>query len=218
MRVVLYAEGPNETGFVESPSAHDRRVLSAEELGPGHVLTRRVIVHATGRDELPVRFAAPLLHRGRIATGSQLLDFHVLPRLLTWGEPKLAPDLVIVLVDSDGVTARRSQLRSIVDGMGSALPVVVAVAVQEFEAWCFADTKLWNRIVGSVVDQPGDPEKWKPGEAKQRFTSLISSSKAEQHAVRLQLAQEIDLDSIERTCSSFRQFLDDLKHANKAIA
>lgn len=217
MRVVLYAEGPNEAGVEGPPSYDRRRPLPDEELGPAHVLSRRAIARATGRDPRSIRFEPPLLHLGRAAVGSQILDGKVLPRLLTWADPAQAPELAIVLVDGDGEKKRRSTLQAVVERRGSFMPVVVAVAVQEFEAWLLVDVKLWNELVEHVVDHPGNPESWNAGDAKERWTSLVSDSKRGQHMTRLRLAAEMDLDVVERTCASFRQFLEDLREAHARI-
>lgn len=217
MRVVLYAEGPNEAGVEGPPTYSRRRTLADDALGPAHVLTRRAIAHAMGRDPRSIRFEPPILHRARTAVGSQLLDARILPRLLTWLDLSQEPELAIVLVDADGDKKRRLALLTMIERRASLMPVVVAVAIQEFEAWLLADVKLWNEILGHVVDHPGNPETWKEGNAKERWMSLVSGSSKGPHEIRLRLAAEMNLDVVEATCASFRQFLQDLREAHARI-
>lgn len=221
MRVVLYAEGPNETGAIEMPPLFARRSrIADDDLGPAHILTRRCVALTTNRDAASIQFQAPLLVRGKSAKGSQLLDSRVLERLLTWTHPKIAPDLAVILVDQDGAEARRTMLKSIVDQRRLPQPpVVIAIAVQEFEAWLLADLKPLIRILDRKLDQLSDLEQWKSGEAKRWLLEQLGRLPADElHQVRRMICLECNLDLIGRSSSSFRSYLDDLRHASKSIA
>jgi hypothetical protein len=133
MRVVLYAEGPNEIGPIEMPPLSGRgSSIANDDLGPAHILTRRCIARVTSRNEHSIHFHAPLRVRAGPSRGSQLLDSKVLERILTWTYPARSPDLAVVLVDADGAESeRRKRLNELVSRRAvAAPPAVVAVAVE----------------------------------------------------------------------------------------
>ncbi len=221
MHVVLYAEGPGETGPVEMPPASAARSrISEDALGPAHVLTRRCIARAAGRDESWIEFQAPLfLPRGKPARGSQLLVPRTLVKLLTWTHPVLAPDLAIVLVDADGSTSRLSDLESTIAGRAMVVPpAIVAVAVQEFETWLLADLQPLRRITSQRIDALPDLEASAPGQAKHALLSHLATSPDEQQAARLEICRSCDLDMVERSSSSFRRYLGELRRVCATIA
>jgi len=177
MRVVLYAEGPGETGTVEMPPLYARRSRITEDaLGPAHVLTRRCIARITEHDERSIQFQAPLMPRGKPARGSQLIDPRTLAKLLTWTHPDMPPDLVILLVDADGSDSRRSELESAVETRPMSVPpAVVALAVQEFESWLLP---ICSRCVESQVETSTRFQTWRLGVQGRRSTlsSVISAT------------------------------------------
>jgi len=219
MRIVLYAEGPNETGVVESPPLYAPRARIAEDaLGPAHLLTRRAVALVASRDERSIQFQAPLLPRGKPARGSQLLKARTVEQLLTWVHPDLPPDIAILLVDADGSSTRRGELEAVLARRRIVVPPsVVAVAVQEFEAWMLADLGPVQRLVDRNIDPLSDLEKWKPGEAKHALAGFLGGSRQEQHRAHLDICGTCDLNTVARNSSSFRRYLDELRRACSSI-
>jgi len=83
LRVVLYAEGSLESG--KRPRGIPGRDLASDEIGPAHILMRRVIADVSSIPEAAVTFVTPLRDRfGHHATGTRLHHGAALKRLLTW--------------------------------------------------------------------------------------------------------------------------------------
>jgi hypothetical protein len=126
----------------------------------------------------------------------------------------LRPDLAIVLVDCDGENTRKSRLEG--DLASIPCPKVIAVAVQEFEAWLLADVPSAMRVLGASRPFLGPPEGLKPGEAKQELAkwvseSALAKSDSEARSLRRRLALECDLDVVTKTCGSFASTLHDMR-------
>jgi hypothetical protein len=208
LRVVLYAEGGNETvgapGLPPAPGAP----LHDDDLGPGHVLVRRCVELARNVPAAAVRFEAPLRNvRGNVARGTALLHRETLRRLLSWPLADRRPDLAVVLVDGDEDAGRRARLHEIV----SDLPVskVVGVAVQEFEAWLLADHAAVRQALGAAQALPSDPEGMARREAKALLVALVGDRS--ERSMRLTLASLCDLDVVRRRCPAFDVFMRDLR-------
>jgi hypothetical protein len=221
MRVVLYAEGPNETGLTERPPLSGRgSSIVDDDLGPAHLLTRRCIDHVTKHKLPSIQFHAPLRLGAASARGSHLLDPKRLEELLTWVHPARTPDLAVVIVDADGAeSARRKTLNEVISQREVFLPpTVVAIAVEEFESWLVADQHPINRALGHEIDAL-DLKNWRPGKAKSWLMRRLAGVGAkEQEQIRRTLCQDCDLDVISNSSPSFTRFLDDLKMTCKSIA
>lgn len=207
LRVVLYAEGARETGPRSNlaPAAGDR--LTDDKLGPAHVLVRRCVAFRRKLPENAVIFEAPLRVGERIAEGSDFLRPTTLRQLFTWLGRNRKPDLAILLVDQDEQADRRRQLRECLSDM--RVPRVIAVAVQEFEAWLIADETAAASVLNQPIATPPAPEGMRRREAKQLLRSWIGTSKDESLA-RLEIARVCNLPVIRSRCPAFAEFLSDL--------
>ena len=206
IRVVLYAEGPGETGGRERQLPPPGQLLTEDVLGPGHILLRRCLLEGDSADTVEVLFEAPLKHRGRTATGSMLHHKRTLRQLLTWLNPCNRPDLAIVLVDQDGESSRKKILESHIADLPS-MPVI-GIAIQEFESWLIADYCCVGGILEITLDKPTAPEKMKPRRAKELLSEWISRSDSnlEQNEIRRRIAGLCNLTSVARECPAFRTF------------
>jgi hypothetical protein len=209
VRVVLYAEGPGETRGERKDLPTVLEPLEEDHLGPAHFLVRRALAHARGIAETQVVFLSPLRIRGRPAYGSVLHDVGNVRKLLAF--ERVRPSLAMLLVDADGKgSLRRAELRPAVERAG--VSAVLAIAVQEFEAWLIAEHVAAARILGRDVDTPPEPDGMSRGEAKERWTRWVASVPAENQArIRAQVAKAVDLDALAKRSASFRQLLDDLR-------
>jgi hypothetical protein len=137
-----------------------------------------------------------------------------LRQLLTWADPAFAPDLAIVLVDADGDRARRTEMLKATEELTT--PRIIAVAVQELEAWLLAD----HDVIRTVCNDPSFAmnemlEELEPGVAKQRLDNMVSKG-GDRLARRLSIAQACRLEELRRRCPSFGQFEQDLRHSSRA--
>ncbi len=214
LRVALYAEGPTELADAGTLAPSPGSALEEEFLGPAHVLIRRCLVDTGGPQVSEVRFEAPLrTGRGRMPRGSDLLDRMTLSMLLTWPLPAKRPDLAVVLVDADGDRRRLSRLRRVT--RSANLPAVVAVAVQEFEAWLIADHAIACSVLQRSPSPPRAPESMNPGEANELLARWIGGSAvaAEARVVRRRLAEQCTLELVRRKCRAFQRLFRDLRAA-----
>ncbi len=208
LRVVLYAEGGREVGGERAPRTPGER-LEPGDLGPAHLLVRRLIAAERGLPEPAILFEAPLRLQGRVARGGALHERDHLRRLCTWLLRELQPQLVIVLVDADGETARAARLTTYVEGLASA--PIIAVARQEFEAWLVADTRAASQVLDCPCSLDGDPEALEPREAKTTLTTWISRAELSDRDVKMSLAATLDLSVLRKRCPSFASFAQRLK-------
>ena len=211
-KLVLYAEGAGElSGSVTRLPATGRQ-LADETLGAAHILLRRLACHTWNLDASNVVFTVPNLTKGRHARGSDLLDRTRLRQLVTWPKPELVPDLVIVLVDSDGDRQRRTMLR---DWVRDKTPSVIAMAIEEFETWLIADSECVRNVVGSTTALAGavpEPEKLARTEAKNLLGTWLGGTGTDQRLlVRRQIANLCDLQLLQTRCPSFSEVVSDLK-------
>lgn len=210
LRVVLYAEGGNETaGEIGLPPAPGT-TLHEDNLGSGHVLLRRCIEKARKIPAPAIRFEAPLRdRRGNVARGTQLLHRETVRQLLSWPLAHKRPDLVVILVDADEDTGRKTRLEESLSDL--VVTRVVAVAVQEFEAWLIADHAAVGEALGSAPPMPGEPERMDRREAKTLLASWVGDRPAlNERTVRRTLADLCDLEVVSRRCTAFEQFLREL--------
>ncbi len=182
--------------------------IPVEDWGPGHVLFARAIASRSAVPRAALRFTEPLrTGRGAIARGSALHGKTL--RILINYQPVDRPDLIIVLVDADGDTSRKRFLEGLVSDMpGTKL---IAVAVQEFEAWLLSDGKALAGVLATQPAQvPQHPENLAPSEAK-ALLHTMSSAAEDAALVRLSLAEQLDLEAVAKKCPSFAACLDELK-------
>jgi hypothetical protein len=112
-----------------------------------------------------------------------------------------------------GTTAASSKLKSHVDGIALP-PVVIAVAIQEFESWLLGDHPAVQSITATSFDQPKEPESMAPGEAKGLLSKwLTQAPNLGMEQARRELAQRCDLDRVCRRCPSFATLVKDLRAA-----
>jgi hypothetical protein len=208
LRVVVYAEGPGELSGSRSFQPAPGTPLAEEELGSAHLLVRRCLEKTRSLTPDTVRFEEPLrTSRGRLARGSLLHSRDTLRPLLFWAGPVKQPDLALVLVDADGDDERQSLLDSAIEGV--PVEAVVAVAIQEFEAWLVADPDALKVVLRQPLASPKPPEKPSRRQAKELLHRWC-----EQHAhsrdaaeLRRDLARQCDLDTLAQKCTAFASFL-----------
>lgn len=212
LRVVLLAEGGGEligeTWGV--PPAAGQPILP-EGYGAGHHLVCRALVQARSIPESAVHFEVPPRVRGREARGSDLLRRETLRRLTSWPAAEARPQLIVLLVDRDG---HRDRLAMLMNHLAdNPTPHVVAVAIEEFEAWLAADTEALEVVMGDALGLPGPPETLAPGEAKSLLKGWCSERGDREHSRRLRttLAQTCDLPTVATRCASFQAFLVELE-------
>jgi hypothetical protein len=207
-RVVVYAEGAGElagsSSFPRAPSSP----LAEEELGSAHLLVRRCLEKARDLDASLVSFEEPLrTGRGKLARGSILHSSTTLRPLLFWADPARQPDLAVVLVDADGDEERQKLL----DSATGDIPVetVVAVAIQEFEAWLVADPAVVQAVLRQPLTLPKPPEKLSRRQAKELLQQWCEQRARSRDAaeIRRDLARQCDLDTLARQCTAFALFL-----------
>jgi hypothetical protein len=214
LRVVFYAEGSaeraGEISLVPAPGA----TLSAEHLGPVHLLIHRALTD----QRVPqgaVRFEAPLRVRGRTAKGSDLYSEGTLRQLLRWARPDLRPDLVVVMVDTDDELGRVRRLEAATTNIG--VQRIVAGAVREFEAWLIADTRALRQTFGLDISTTRDPESMPCGEAKRQLADWTATrvrmgvAGESSQTLRRALASTCDLSEVTRRCASFAELLRKLR-------
>lgn len=214
LRVVLHAEGGLETtGSITVQLAPGQRLDDAS-LGAAHLLLRRALCRVRQLPEADIQFEVPLrLPQGRIARGSDLLVEANLKRLLQWPRPEMRPELAVVMVDRDGETQRGESLRAVIARLQVPPLRVVAVAVEEFEAWLIADGAALNVVLRTTVDATPDPEGLPRTVAKRRLREWIERSgrSPEETLVRRELAARIDLETLGVRCGSYRAMEHELR-------
>jgi hypothetical protein len=212
---VIYAEGAGEAvgSVTELPPVGE--ALKPDMLGAAHVLVRRTLVDAKQLEPEEVRFDSPNRTRGRLARGSDLLHATRLRQLLTWPRPQQQPDLAVVLVDADGDRQRATQIRASLGSVG--VVAVVAVPVQEFEAWLIADSDAVAAVCGrdDLRGQQLEPEKWERGKAKRRLAEYLSASGTARGGhgrdLRRSVAEQCSLEALHKSCRSYADFHADLR-------
>jgi Domain of unknown function (DUF4276) len=207
LRVVLYAEGGNETaGEIGLPPAPGTPLLESN-LGSGHLLVRRCLQLTRNIPAPAVRFEGPLRdRRGNIARGTALLHRETLRQLVTWPLAHKRPELVVILVDGDEDQGRKARLEEYLSDV--MVPRAIAVAVQEFEAWLIADHGAACRAFGAALTAPRDPERMARREAKELLRSWMDHRpESSERAMRMTLANVCDLEVVRRRCSAFDEFL-----------
>ncbi|WNG53458.1 DUF4276 family protein [Archangium gephyra] len=207
-RVVVYAEGAGE---LSGPDTSRQRApgtpLTENELGAAHLLVRRCLERTRALDPHFIQFEEPLRSRGKLARGSMLHSRATLRPLLFWADEDLRPDLAIVLVDADGKEERQAELDSALENL--MVEAVVAVAIQEFEAWLIADSEALESVLRRSLSAPRPPERLGRRQAKELLQqwSEEHASKQEPAEIRRQLVQASDLDTLARGCPAFAEFL-----------
>lgn len=222
VRVVVYAEGTRELRATRDtarkpPELGQTLIEDYGELGPAHVLVRRTI-EAAGVPPNAVHFDQG--HRtieGRFPRGSDLTRPRILVPLMTWfprGIGPEAPDLAVVFVDCDAEPGRYEELKGKLASLDQPPTRVVAVAVQEFEAWLIADDDAVNEVLGSRLNQVA-PETLERGAAKELLEDLLNAERAE---ARTAIAKHLDLEKVRQICPSFARFVEDIEAALREIS
>lgn len=215
LRVVVYAEGVGELAKEWGPSPAPGVALAVERLGPAHILASRSIERCHRVPRQAIVFEQGLrTASAREPRGSDLHRDRTLRRLLSWPDHELRPDLALVFLDEDDERDRASRLaKAVAELHASRAATVIAVARKEFEAWLVTDHACLARLLGRSIEDPGDLERWKPGEAKSHLTELLEGGRAtepERFEVRRSICRECDLDLLARRSASFGRFLKDL--------
>ncbi|MBI5516443.1 MAG: DUF4276 family protein [Deltaproteobacteria bacterium] len=216
VRVVLLAEGAGETGGDLTPPLAPGEVLAEGHRGPAHALVAQALARSWSIPVGAVLFEAPLRTvRGTVARGGELLDRGTLRRILSWARPTQRPDLVVVLIDADGELNRKARLNEFARDLPGAR--VIAVAVEEFEAWLLADEAALRAALDREIPAAPSPEELPPGAAKKKLNALCdggnasSDRKPRRRQVRQTLCEQASLDALARACPSFKAFLEDLR-------
>ena len=87
---------------------------------------------------------------------------------------------------------------------------MVAVAIQEFEAWLIAAHATTQKVLETALDTPPNPEKMATGEAKERWQLWLQNSQGEHLDLGRAIVTACDLSEIARRCPSFQRFEKDL--------
>ena len=203
VRCVVYAEGSRETGDSAFSSLPPGSALPEATLGPAHWLIRRIVGHPE------LRFDVPLPLRGRRVRGSDLRHPRNVRQLATWASPETEPQLTVFFVDADGDASIQRKLESELAARSRPRPpAVVAVPIQEFEAWLISDVAALRAVIGAG-DATKDPEAMGPGEAKTTLESRLAASTTEiraQRAMKIAIVNTLDLDAVAKRSRSFEQF------------
>lgn len=201
--VVVYAEGVGETAGSISSARAPGSAIPEDALGAAHLLVRRALAPARNLPESAIVFDEPLRTRGRIPRGSDLHDARTLAQLLTWASPSRRPELAIVMIDSDGDVRRKEKLAEAVQSVSTTH--VIAMAVQEFEAWLIADHNAVARVLGSGPSYPGPSQDLRPGEAKRALQDWAAAAGRDGAGTRRTLANVCELSEVAKICSSFAE-------------
>lgn len=212
LRVVVYAEGSGESARGLPPAPGES--LEEGALGAAHILVRRCLDMDAGIPVAAVRFDSPLRTRGRMPRGSDFLHPPTLAQLLTWPRPDKQPGLAVVIVDADGDSRRKPMLDEAVSKV--RVNRVVAVAVQEFEAWLIADEAAAAAVLGQRLSRSKAPEQMARREAKVLLKDWIEASRqtgAAAWELRRGIADRADLAVIAERCPAFAIFRQELTQA-----
>jgi len=216
MRVVLYAEGAGELlgSITQLPPVATS--LKDDFLGPAHLLLRRAMMEAWSAPSAAIAFESPKRFRGRLACGSDLHNERSLCELLSWFQPMQKPELAMVLVDADGDKQRQTRLQRATDGV--SVPIIITVAVQEFEAWLISDHRAVRAVLnveGGLSGATNDPESLDRKKAKELLALWLEQAGVitpeEQRLRRAKIAAESSLEVIANSCRSFADLLKQLK-------
>jgi hypothetical protein len=190
-----WASRSGKNTWVQSMSSSGRRCRKSGNSGPEAIL-----------------FDRPQNVRARTARGSDLLHERTLRQLLTWPKATQQPNLAVVVVDADGDNQKASRLRQTAESI-SGQPTIIAVAVQEFEAWLLADPAALASALGTSVQPIVSPEALAPRAAKQQLMTLLAARGTEGRLLRHELARTLQLVQLRNRCPSFNDFLRDLRAA-----
>jgi len=209
LRIVLYGEGGRDVSSPEYQPVAPGDPLPEGNLGPAHLLLRRCVVSSDLARGVAVRFDEPLrTMRGGRPKGAHLLDRNFLRELLTWANPRMQPDLAVVLVDRDGDDnrLRKNTMEAWVQEV--PVPKIIAVAVQEFEAWLVADKNAVHGALGAATPELSPPEDLAAGEAKEALKQWIlgSARPTEERDIRADIARTCILDTVTKRCPAFEDF------------
>jgi len=208
MRIVLYAEGAAEDAVGGSPPPTPREILRPEELGAAHVLVSRMVERNSKIPAAAVQFVGPLRLGIRPVRGGDLLREKNVRRLLSWPPSDRLPDLAVLLIDDDG-KKRRNEISAWVRDV--TVEAVVAVPVQEFEAWLIADVEA----VPGTGELPAHPESLAPGRAKELLRNRLTPGCANVVDIlkaRTEIARRADLARLAKL-PAFTAFESDLRSA-----
>jgi len=216
LRVVLYSEGHAESGGEDSSLPPPGAPLDPGHLGAAHLLVERCLLSKLVGQDVAVRFLSPLRlpDDARIPRGSDLLKRKTVRRLVASFGRGLDPDLVVVLVDTDGDTQRRTLLVRFIDEppVKHLLRSIVGAAQQAFEAWLLGDPKAADEIAGEAVSATEHPETLSPDEAKQSLATILTLARrrtpdglSSDLAARRKLATIVRLEDLRRQ-RSFEEF------------
>jgi len=137
-------------------------------------------------------------------------------------------DAVVFMVDADSTDVRRWREidAEIQDGFAripQEIPSIACIPMSASESWLLSDSEAWLLVTGNdAVPIPKQPEKiWGERDDPDAdhphslFARLCDGCQApDGHALRLDLAQKLNLETLLQKCPiSFRPFYDALKAA-----
>ena len=205
IKIVLYDEGRSELGntYQITPG----RVINAESYGPAHILVQRQLSVYSPK---PLEFLAPLRKpNGQHRIGSDLLNKKSLRQALTWPPRETrTPDFAIIIVDQDGDKQRKTNLLENLQGI--TLGHVIALARQEFESWLITDYNCVNKILEKELQNPQEPEKKAPGEAKKVLNRAIKEVGQNYLDIYYKICQNLDLELLRKN-RSYEDFASELR-------
>lgn len=203
MNIVVYGEG-NSDSIVGSGD---------ERQGAIKILTCRIFELAIGRRLAP--------HE---VEGSRLPHFHQRGKgtalekklhLAITRDSYLKLDGIILIVDRDNpsYSSRLTGMEKVVDkNIGKRLgsKTVVAMAIEELEAWLLSDPVAQNNILGSA-QEIGKPEEL--ANPKEVLNPLISESNKSIAQAYDEIADQLDFELVAKKCPSFKDFVDKVKRS-----
>lgn len=233
LRITVYAEGATErTGLDKDTRLQSRpaEILPEEQLGPVHILIKRVISSPHLKQEPKIDFLTMnriVEDRGkprphfRIPRGGDISNVKYIRQFLTNIMAKSNTHMVIIVFDADGNPGLKREIEDKIADIPT--PHVIGMAIQEFEAWLIADQKTIVDRLKSNLNQSTDPEKMKRGEAKKLYNKWLNDSDDPEDIttsseIRIHIARNCNLEILKKRCPSIEQFTRDINNQIALLA
>lgn len=125
---------------------------------------------------------------------------------------KRGADALVLLVDEDGESERRTQISEAQCSSLSLLPRAMGVAIRSFDAWMLADERALSEVLGCTVSRQPDPEPIR--DPKAVCASLLEGgqNRMAQREMYARVADRIDIQVLLSRCPcGFRPFAERVK-------
>ncbi len=197
MRILLVSEGGHELnpdGETSALMEMVRRLLPPETEFERRKVSDKVV------QQTPVR-GKSLSHQKRLMMW------------LRWAE-KSEYDAVIIVIDEDGKTDRRTAVAELHNSQVATIPRALGLAIRMFDAWMLADEQALTTALDHSVSRQKNPETIK--QPKDVLQALLEESPCEMSRpdAYLQIVRHCDLDRLTERCPSgfapFRQAVEQL--------